>query len=144
MKKILTLFAAMVMTTFLASAQDTSMSGTAGTEVKANSNPISLQGCLSGSDGAYNLTDKQTGMVFSLTGKSDTLVQHVGHEVEVTGQKSTAASNDSTMNNSANGSSTGASSGSPNGARADSVTFQVDDVRMISEHCSAATGAGNR
>ena len=142
MKKILTLFAAMLMTAFLASAQDTSMSGSAGTEVKANSNPISLQGCLSGSDGAYNLTDKQTGMVFSLTGKSDTLSQHVGHEVEVTGQKSTAASNDSTMNNSANSSSTGASSANPNGAR-DSVTFQVDDVRMISEHCSAS-GAENR
>src|SRR5438270_12010946 len=96
MKKILTLFAAMLMTAFLASAQDTStsMSGSTGTETKANSNPISLQGCLSGSNGAYNLTDKQTGMVFSLTGKSDALGQHVGHEVEVTGQKSTTASND--------------------------------------------------
>jgi hypothetical protein len=143
MKKILTLFAAMIMTAFLASAQDTSMSGSTGTETKANSNPISLQGCLSGSNGAYNLTDKQTGMVFSLTGKSDTLGQHVGHEVEVTGQKSTTASNDSAMNNSADSSSTGTSStANPNG-RADSVTFQVDDVRMISDHCHA-TGANNR
>ena len=143
MKKILTLFAAMLMTAFLASAQDTSMSGSTATETKANSNPISLQGCLSGSDGAYNLTDKQTGMVFSLTGKSDTLGQHVGHEVEVTGQKSTTASNDSAMNNS---SSTGTSStANPNGTtgRVDSVTFQVDDVRMISDHCNA-TGANNR
>ena len=143
MKKILTLFAAMLMTAFLANAQDTSMSGSTATETKANSNPISLQGCLSGSDGAYNLTDKQTGMVFSLTGKSDTLGQHVGHEVEVTGQKSTTASNDSAMNNS---SSTGTSStANPNGTtgRADSVTFQVDDVRMISDHCNA-TGANNR
>jgi hypothetical protein len=140
MKKILTLLAAMLMTAFLASAQDTSMSGS--TETKANSTPISLQGCLSGTDGAYNLTDKQTGMVFSLTGKSDTLGQHVGHEVEITGQKSTA-SNDSAMNNSADSSSTGTSSTANPTGRADSVTFQVDDVRMISDHCSA-TGANNR
>jgi hypothetical protein len=81
-------------------------------------------------------------MVFSLTGKSDTLGQHVGHEVEITGQKSTA-SNDSAMNNSADSSSTGTSSTANPTGRADSVTFQVDDVRMISDHCRA-TGANNR
>jgi hypothetical protein len=133
MKKAITLLSAVLITAFLAFAQEPSPSTSPTTETSTNSTASSARGCLSGSDGAYTLTDKQTGMVFSLIGKTDALGQHVGHEVEVTGQKSTAATSDN-------------SAGSPNAADANAAgktgnsatnTIQVDEVRMISDHCGA-------
>jgi hypothetical protein len=50
-----------------------------------------VQGCLSGSDGNYMLTDKR-GNTFQLTGDTAKLSEHVGHEIKVTGTTSASAS----------------------------------------------------
>jgi hypothetical protein len=135
MKIVITSLSALLMTAFLAFAQAPSPSTSPTTEPSTNSSSSSAGGCLSGSDGAYTLTDKQTGMVFSLIGKTDALGQHVGHEVEVTGQKSTAASNDNSAASTPNPADTNPAGKTGNSA---STTFQVDDVRMISDHCGAS------
>src|SRR5215471_9317393 len=44
----------------------------------------SVQGCLSGSNGSYTLTDKN-GTTYELTGDTSKLSEHVGHEVKITG-----------------------------------------------------------
>ena len=52
------------------------------------------EGCLSGSDGNYTLTDKN-GNSFQLTGDTAKLSEHVGHEVKVTGTASSASTSPS-------------------------------------------------
>lgn len=49
-----------------------------------------VQGCLSGSDGNYVLTDKN-GSTFQLTGDAAKLSEHVGHEVKVSGTSTSAS-----------------------------------------------------
>src|SRR5712692_7109671 len=95
MKKAVILFSALLMTAFLAFAQDASTTGNTSNQTSNSTNGGAIRGCLSGSNGAYSLTDQQTGTVFSLTGKTDALAQHVGHEVEIIGQKSDAAASES-------------------------------------------------
>ncbi|MFZ0800445.1 MAG: hypothetical protein WAM98_21875, partial [Terriglobales bacterium] len=50
----------------------------------------SVQGCLSGSDGVYTLTDKN-GTSFKLSGDTAKLKEHIGHEIKVTGIMSSAS-----------------------------------------------------
>ncbi len=49
-----------------------------------------VTGCLSQANGKYMLTDNK-GMSYELTGDSDRLADHVGHEIKVTGTESTAS-----------------------------------------------------
>ncbi|HUB02565.1 MAG TPA: hypothetical protein VL983_07760 [Terriglobales bacterium] len=58
------------------------MSGQTGST--ASGGETTVQGCLSGSNGNYMLTDKN-GMSYQLTGDTAKLSQHVGHEIKVTG-----------------------------------------------------------
>jgi hypothetical protein len=78
----------------------------------------SVEGCLSGSDGKYTLTDKQ-GMTYNLEGDSSKLSEHVGHEVKITG----------TTASTANGASSGMGS---------SQTINVTSVKHISKTCQNA------
>jgi hypothetical protein len=48
-----------------------------------------VEGCLGGSDGNYTLTD-QSGTSYRLTGDTAKLSEHIGHEVKISGTKSTA------------------------------------------------------
>src|SRR5579859_5624676 len=43
-----------------------------------------IEGCLSGSNGNYTLTDKN-GTAYQLSGDTSKLADHVGHEVKITG-----------------------------------------------------------
>src|SRR5579883_2550796 len=52
----------------------------------------SVQGCLSGTNGNYTLTDS-TGNSYQLAGDTSKLSKHVGHKVEVTGTTNTASTN---------------------------------------------------
>jgi hypothetical protein len=63
-------------------SSDASMSQT-------NAGGDSVEGCLGGSDGNYTLTD-QSGNSYRLTGDTAKLSEHIGHEVKVSGTKSTA------------------------------------------------------
>jgi len=80
----------------------------------------SIEGCLSGSDGNYTLTD-QTGASYKLTGDTAKLSEHIGHEVKITGTKSSA-------------SATGASDtmGQTGGAQ---QSIEVTSVKHVSKTC---------
>lgn len=81
---------------------------------------VTVQGCLSGSDGKYMLTDDQ-GKMYNLGGDTSKLADHVGHEVKITGTESTAAT-----------------SGEPAGAmsnQSNQPTLEVTSMRHISKTC---------
>lgn|SRR5262249_9280671 len=87
----------------------------------------SIQGCLSGSTGSYTLTD-QSGKTYQLGGDTSKLTDHVGQEVELTGQES-------------GGSSAGATPSSPPKSSMPSnseVKFNVSKVKKISDTCTTS------
>ena len=114
-------------------AQDTSSSGSsqagsstssqtstgqAGSESSSGSQ--SVEGCVSGSDGKYTLTDKQ-GTTYQLTGDTSKLAEHVGHEVKITGSTSGGS----------------ASSGAASAAAGGSQSLEVKSVKHVSKTCSS-------
>jgi len=56
---------------------------------------ITIQGCLSRTDGGFRLTDN-TGTKYELGGDTVTLNHHVGHEVQITGTKAESGTPSST------------------------------------------------
>lgn len=97
-----------------------------GQEMSAGSgSATSVQGCLSGSDGNYMLTDKN-GTTYQLTGDTAKLSEHVGHEVKIMGSTSSASSS---------GADT---SGSMGGASKQAL--QVSSVKHISKTCQSGGG----
>jgi hypothetical protein len=79
-----------------------------------------VQGCLSGSNGKYTLTDDQ-GKSYDLSGDTSKLANHIGHEVKIMGTvDSSSASSGSQM-----------SSGQ---------TLQVTSMKHISKTCKNAGG----
>ena len=51
---------------------------------------MTVQGCLSSSNGSYTLTDTK-GNSFQLTGDTAKLSEHIGHEVKITGTSTSAS-----------------------------------------------------
>src|SRR6266705_368385 len=100
MTKAVAFLSAALLAATLGVAQDTSTSGTAGSQSSTSSTQSSspasgqnstIQGCLnSTSDNNFTLTQDQTGMVFTLSGSADQLKAHVGHEVAITGQQASS------------------------------------------------------
>jgi len=84
-----------------------------------------VQGCLSGTDGNYTLTDKN-GNTYKLTGDSAKLSEHVGHEVQVSGSTSGGSS----------ASASGASNDSMSSG-ASSQTIQVTSLKHIAKTCKS-------
>src|SRR6185437_12738770 len=56
------------------------------------SGQTTVQGCLSGSNGNYTLTQDTTGTTYTLTGDTSQLQQHIGHEVQITGTTGNSSS----------------------------------------------------
>ena len=117
MKKLLLLLSLLFVGTSWIVAQDSSY--------PAGQSPATgettVQGCLSGSNGNFTLTD-QHGNSYKLAGDTAKLSEHVGHQVKVTGTAESASSP-----------SAGASTGtSANGA---SRTLQVSSIKHISKTC---------
>ena len=102
-------------------------SPTAAGQTSASSSHTSVEGCLSGSDGKYTLTDK-AGTAYNLTGDTSKLAEHVGHEIKVTGSAGAGASG-------ASGSSA-ASAGSAAGGQ----SLDVSSVKMVSKTCDSGGG----
>ena len=84
----------------------------------------SVEGCLSGSDGNYTLTDK-SGTSYQLTGDTSKLAEHVGHEVKITGSMASSSASSGGM--------AGETAGGKN-------TLQVSSVKHISKTCSSGGG----
>jgi hypothetical protein len=85
----------------------------------SNADQASLKGCLGGSDGNYTVSEDGTTQVFKITSSTVDLKPHLGHDVEIIGQKANAATN--------------------SGSSDKSVI--VTGVNMISEHCATATAS---
>ncbi len=88
---------------------------------------VTIQGCLSGSDGNYMLTDKN-GTAYQLTGDTTKLADHVGHEIKVTGSTSASAVAPSTGGTDSD--TTGASK----------QALQVSSFKHVSKTCSSGGG----
>lgn len=103
----------------------TSQMNQTGSQSNAGSQ-TSVEGCLSGANGSYTLTDNQ-GKTYQLTGDSAKLSKHVGHEVKVTGTESAA------------GSAAGSSSNMASGSQ---MSLEVSTLKHISKTCSNGSGGG--
>src|SRR6266567_1928474 len=131
MKRLLSLLSVLLLGACWAAAQDSS-------QTNPDSQPMgqstaapaggetTVQGCLSGSNGSFTLTDKN-GNSYQLTGDDAKLSEHVGHEVKITGTSSSA---------SASASGGGTASGAAGGAAA-SQTLQVSSVKHVSKTCQS-------
>jgi hypothetical protein len=86
----LVLFSVLLLGTSWAAAQSYSSQGKTG---NAGSQET-VKGCLSSTGGTYTLTDK-SGKSFQLAGDTAKLTEHVGHEIKVTGNVSSASASSS-------------------------------------------------
>jgi hypothetical protein len=84
---------------------------------------VTVEGCLSGSDGNYMLTDKN-GTTYQLTGDTAKLSDHVGHEIKVTGSASASAMAPS-------------GSGTDTSDAASKKTLQVSSFKHVAKTCSS-------
>jgi len=87
------------------------------------SGQTTIEGCLSGSNGNFTLTDKN-GTSYQLAGDTAKLSEHVGHEVKVTGTPGSGA---------AGGDNASAGAGS-------AQTLQVSSVKHVSKTCKSGGG----
>ena len=85
----------------------------------SNTDQVNVKGCLGGSDGNYTVAEDGTRQIFKITNSTVALKPHLGHDVELIGQKA---------------------SGTPSSGTADN-SFAVTELNMISEHCAAAAAA---
>ncbi len=93
-----------------------------------NGRSISVTGCLAvpATGGSYILTDA-SGIAFTLTGSTDSLQGHVGHEIQITGQHEVGASTSTTVSSNP--------SDAIHGKSADGGTLRVAEAKVIAEHC---------
>ena len=98
---------------------DTSSNQSSGSQ--SSTNQTTIEGCLSGSDGNYTLTDK-SGTTYQLTGETAKLVNHVGHDMQLTGTSSTSSADQPS---------------SMSGSASSQQTFNVSSFKHISKTCSA-------
>lgn len=108
------------------SSQGQTSSGQASQEKSGNTGSQTMvQGCLSGSDGNYTLTDKN-GTTYQLTGDTAKLSEHVGHEIKVSGTATTGTT-------SSGGSSAGMGQSSGSSQRA----IEVSSVKHMAKTCQS-------
>jgi LPXTG-motif cell wall-anchored protein len=84
----------------------------------SNTDQASIKGCLSGSDGNYTVAEDGTTQTYKIASSAVDLKPHVGHDIEVTGQKTTATSSGPSDN-----------------------SIAVTGVNMISDHCATPTAS---
>ena len=106
-----------------ANEKSSSDTGSAQTATETTGSQITLEGCLGGKDGKYNLTDDH-GNIYALTGDPAKLSEHMGKEVQITGTSSTPPG----------GSGDAASSGASRSGN-QSQAIEVTSVRPIANRC---------
>lgn len=123
MRQIFLLFSIVLLGLTWAIAQD--QTGAASSQAgQSASGQKTVEGCLSGSNGNFTLTDKN-GMSYQLTGDTAKLSEHVGHEVKITGMPSSGA---------------GASGASASAGAGESQTLEVSSVKHVSKTCKSGGG----
>ena len=125
MRKILLALSVVLLGLTWAVAQDPSTQSTpSSASGQSAGGQMTVEGCLSGSNGNFTLTDKN-GMSYQLTGDAAKLSEHVGHEVKVTGTSSGSGA--------AGGENTSTGAGG-------SQTLQVSSVKHVSKTCKSGGG----
>lgn len=120
MKKILLLGSILLLSAVWVVAQYDNQSNAS---TPSSSSKTTIEGCLSGSDGNFSLTDK-SGTTYQLTGDTAKLDKHVGHTMEVTG-----------MATSSSASKTSTEAGSMSGPAEMQQTFNVSSFKHVSGSC---------
>ena len=115
------LFLVLVLGVCWVAAQDSPSQGSA---KGGSGQTMSVQGCLSGTDGNYSLTDK-TGNTFQLTGATSMLNEHNGHEVKVMGTLTPSPSS--------------GSSGGMGQASGSQQTIAVASIKHVSKTCKSGS-----
>jgi hypothetical protein len=118
MRQIFLLLSILLLGLSWAVAQDSTSGQTSRTGAGGQ---MTVEGCLSGSNGNFTLTDKN-GMAYQLTGDTAKLTEHVGHEIKVTGTSASAG--------------TGEPSGTAGSAGAGQA-LQVTSVKHIAKSCKS-------
>ena len=109
-----------------ATEQQSSQTGQMGTSKSSEKQKV--EGCLSGTDGNFTLTDK-SGTTYQLQGENSELAKHVGQEVRVDGMASASSS-----------AASSSSEASPSGASSANA-LTVSKVKKVSDNCTAPSGA---
>ncbi len=130
MKKMLLLVALGMFCASLAVAQDTPTGQAATPSTSTSAGATTIQGCLSGGDGNYMLTEDGTGASYKLVGDETQLRKHMGHEVAVTGQ--------STNDSGSQASAAEQEQPQPSANSSWGTTIQVANVKMIAKQCRGA------
>lgn len=131
MKKMLLLVTLGIFSASFALAQDSSTAGQVATPGSNTAAGVStVQGCLSGGDGNYLLTEDGTGATYKLMGAEPQLKKHMGHEVAVTGQSTTDSGSQAAATDQGQAQQPANSSGG--------TTIQVTNVKMIAKQCHSA------
>ena len=128
MRQVLLLVSVLLLGLAWAVAQNSpssSSSASGQTSHTSTSGQMTVEGCLSGSNGNYTLTDKN-GVAYQLTGDTAKLSEHVGHEVKITGTSGSSTGSES---------STGAASGAAGGQ-----ALQVSSMKHVSKTCKSGGG----
>ncbi|HKV82848.1 MAG TPA: hypothetical protein VJP02_32165 [Candidatus Sulfotelmatobacter sp.] len=132
MRQIFLLLSILLLGLSWAVAQDATTQGSTSSAPSSNSGQTSrtgdggqmtVEGCLSGSNGNFTLTDK-SGTSYQLTGDTAKLTEHVGHEIKVTGTSASAGAG-------ASGST------EPSGTAGAGQALQVTSVKHISKTCKS-------
>ncbi len=127
MKKILLLSSILLLSTVWAVAQYDSQSSTSSQSSSSDMSKTTIEGCLSGSDGNYTLTDK-SGAAYQLTGDTAKLEKHVGHTIRVTGTATTSSASNTTSGN---------PSSSMSGSAEAQQMFNVTSFKHVSSKCGS-------
>lgn len=148
MTKVVLLAAALLVCGALAVAQETAP--TTGSTDTNTASANTIQGCLSGTSGAYMLTDA-SGATYQLQGDESQISANVNKEVEVTGtvgsKASASATNSPETNAPGNATageagSTSSTSGTATGSGATASvakTLSVTSIRAVADSCTSGT-----
>ncbi len=134
MRKLMLLTSIVLLSAAWVVAQQTYGSQSSGHSSQSSSgmskagNHTEVEGCLSGSQGNYTLTDK-SGNKYELTGNTSKLSEHVGHEIQVTGSETSPSASSSTA---------GGSQSSATARGASERTIDVTSFKHISSTCSSS------
>jgi len=123
MRQIFLLLSILLLGLSWAVAQDTTSVQTSRTGAGGQ---MTVEACLSGSNGNFTLTDKN-GMSYQLTVDTAKLTEHVGHEIKVTGTSESAGAGASGSTE-PSGTASSASGGH---------ALQVTSVKHISKSCKS-------
>lgn len=125
-------------------AQDSSEQQTPTAPPASSTSPSTIQGCLSGSEGNFVLTQDNTTTAVKLVGADMQLKDNIGHEISVTGQMINPTGSGQSQNQPSTSTpdNTTPQKDSPtdnsNSTTMGTNAFQVTEVARVSDTCGTA------